>query len=185
MMHTGQNMSFLFKQLFDHYFEQLVLYAFRFLNDWQAAEDMVQEVFLSLWINRSDVDFTEPMKPYLYKATYNKAMNYITSFSVQKRVNPATTDELINQVIMKFNQYDNLLAKEIMHEITSCFETLPPQCQKVFMLSRQEGMKNRKIAELLGISEKTVEKHISKALSGIRQHLADLDLLSVAITACL
>lgn len=178
-MQLMQNIQLQFKQLFEYYFEQLVLYAFRFLNDRQAAEDVVQDVFLSLWINKEDIDFTMPIKPYLYKATYNKAMNYVTSFSVQKRVDSASTDELINQVIMHFNQYDNLLAKEIVHEINNYIETLPLQCRKVFRLSRERQMKNKEIAALLDISEKAVEKHIGKALAGLRQHLIRLGLLPV------
>jgi len=172
-----ENIYALFGKLFSQYFEPLVAYAFRYVNDWQVAEDLVQETFLDTWILRSKIDFSQPLKPYLYRSVYNKAINHLNSFAVLKRIDPEDTDALINEIIIQSNQYDTLLVKEIQDEIQAYLETLPPQCRKVFMLSREKQMKNREIAALLEISEKAVEKHISKALSGLRQHLIKLDLL--------
>lgn len=172
-----ENIYALFEKLFLQYFEPLVAYAFRYVNDWQVAEDLVQETFLDTWILRSKIDFSQPLKPYLYRSVYNKAINHLNSFAVQKRIDPEDTDALINEIIIQSNQYDTLLVKEIQDEIQIYLNSLPPQCRNVFLLSREKQMKNREIAALLEISEKAVEKHISKALSGLRQHLGKLDLL--------
>ncbi len=170
-----------FEKLFGEFFEPLVTYAFRYVNSWQVAEDIVQDSFLSLWINKEQVDFEAPIKPYLYRTVYNKSLNYIQQAYVQRRIEPENTDELINRIIMEFNQYDTLLAQEINAEINSVVETLPPQCKNVFQLSRMKNLSNKEIATLLNISEKAVEKHISKALAAIRQHLKKLDLLHLML----
>lgn len=169
-----------FEEMFHIYYKPLYAYAYRYVNDKQAAEDIVQDVFLALWIKKNEVNFDEPIKSYLYKATYNKAINYLTSVAVQ-RVDKGTIDGLLNMEILSCNQYDTLLLKEITHEINVVVETLPPQCKKVFRLSRGANMKNKEIASLLGISEKAVEKHITKALTEIRNYLIRMDLMPVLL----
>ena len=85
------------------------------------------------------------------------------------------------------NSEQSLLLKELEEEILSYINTLPPQCHKIFMLSRSYGLKNREIAEQLDISVKAVEKQISKALAGLKEHLVQKDLypLLVLAVACL
>ena len=73
--------------------------------------------------------------------------------------------------------------KELEEEIMSYINTLPPQCRKVFMLSRSYGLKNREIAEQLDISIKAVEKQISKALYGLKEHLVQKDLFPLLVLA--
>ncbi len=172
----------LFGQLFNTYFQALTTYAYRFVNDWQAAEDITQDVFMALWVKKEEIDFDEPIKPYLYRAIYNRSINYLNSALMQKRIEGADTiDELINHEILSYNQHDTLLLKEITNEIDSFVETLPPQCRKVYKMSREENLRNKEIAARLEISEKAVEKHISKALSEIRNHLVRLDILSMLV----
>ena len=169
----------LFQKLFEDYFRSLVTYSYRYVNDWSVGEDIVQDVFMALWINRDKIDFEEPIKPYLYRATYNRSINYLNSVSVQRRVDHADMlDELIDREILSYNQHDNLLLKEIAEEITSFVGTLPEQRRRVFLLSREENLKNKEIALRLNISEKAVEKHITKALSDIRTHLTETGLIS-------
>lgn len=178
-MHNKGDIT-LFQDLFDKYFQSLVTYAYRFVNDWQTAEDITQDVFMALWIKKEEINFDEPIKPYLYRSIYNKAINHLNSALIQKRIEQAETlDELINREMMSYNQYDALLLKDIIHEINSFVDTLPEQCQKVYKLSREANLKNKEIALQLNISEKAVEKQITKALSEIRNHLVRLDILSM------
>ena len=168
-----------FKCVFDKYMDRLYFYALGVVKEKEVAEDIVQDVFMALWINRDKIDFEEPIKPYLYRATYNRSINYLNSVSVQRRVDHADMlDELIDREILSYNQHDNLLLKEIEEEITSFVGTLPEQRKRVFLLSREENLKNKEIALRLNISEKAVEKHITKALSDIRTHLTETGLMS-------
>ena len=176
---NGLGELMLFQELFERYFRSLVTYAYRYVNDWNVSEDIVQDVFMALWVNRNEIDFEEPVKPSLYRATYNRSINHLNSVLVQRRVDHTDNlDELIDYEILSYNQHDNLLLKEIEEEISSFVKTLPEQRKKVFLLSREENMKNKEIAFLLNISEKTVEKHITKALSDIRTHLTQTGLMS-------
>ena len=182
--HDRANDLSLFRELFEAYFKISVTYAYRFVGDWQAAEDITQDVFMSLWEKKEDIVFNDPIKPYLYRAVYNRSINYLNSALMQKRIESIDTiDELITQEILGYNQQDTLLLKEITDEINRFVDTLPPQCRTVYKLSREKNLRNKEIAAQLEISEKTVEKHISKALNEIRNHLVRLDILS--ILACL
>lgn len=172
----------LFEELFDTYFRPLATYAYRYVNDWQTAEDITQDVFMSLWINKDTIYFDTPIRPYLYRSIYNKAINHLNSALIRTRIDrPETIDELINREILNYNQFDTLLQKEIIEQITVCVDTLPPQCKNVFLLSREANLKNKEIAERLSISEKAVEKHITKALNEIRDHLVRLEMMPVLI----
>lgn len=180
--YTRTNDLSLFRELFDIYFKTLTTYAYRFVGNWQTAEDITQDVFMSLWEKKESIDFDDPIKPYLYRAVYNRSINYLNSALMQKRIEGAETiDELINREILSYNQHDTLLLKEITEEINQFVDTLPPQCRTVYKLSRERNLKNKEIAAQLGVSEKTVEKHISKALSEIRNHLVRLDILAILI----
>lgn len=173
----------LFNKFFEELFVPSVRYAYRYVHDWQIAEDIAQDVFLALWAEKDVIDFDRPIKPYLYKAIYHKSLNHLNSALIRKRVNMEDSlDDLINQEILSYNQYDTILHNDLLKEINSCIDNLPSKCQKVFRLSRESNLKNKEISLLLDISEKTVEKHISTALSKIRSYLIRLDMMPVLVS---
>ena len=71
-----------FEKLFQEYYASLLSYANSFLNNKEVSEDITQDVFMSLWIKKNEINFDDPIKPYLYKSTYNKVINYLNSFEV-------------------------------------------------------------------------------------------------------
>jgi len=169
-----------FEELFQLYYRQLLVYAYKFVDDRYTAEDIVQEVFLTLWNKREELDFEESIKPYLYKLTYNKSINYINSFAVRQRIeNSEDIDFKLSMEISDGDPYETLLLKDITELIDTYIDTFPPQRKKVFLLSRKDGLKYKEIAAMFDISEKAVEKHISKALTDIRQYLIETGLISV------
>lgn len=171
-----------FEELFQLYYRQLLMYAYKFVNDRYTAEDIVQDVFLTLWNKREELDFEESIKPYLYKLTYNRAINYMNSYAVQQRLeNTEDLDFQISMEVSDSDPYETLLLKDITDLIDSFIETFPPQRKKVFLLSRKDGLKYKEIAALFDISEKAVEKHISKALTDIRQYLIDSGIIFVLL----
>lgn len=167
-----------FKELFDVYYPSLLIYAYQKVNDKETAKDMVQDVFLSLWIHKKQIDFNLPLQPYLFRAVHNQCLNYLRSRHVALSVGGQQASLLLHREIVQYNQHDTLLLNELADEIALFIQTLPAQCRKIFRLSRQSGLKNKEIAELLGISEKTVEGHLSKALRELRVHLVKAGLLS-------
>ena len=173
--------------LFKRFYKPLRAYAFRFVDDKELSEDIVQDVFYELWRRRDTIRFEdESVKSYLFKAVYTHSLNALD----KKRQNIYPLDQnketdILDQYVSTYmqNSEQSLILKELEDEIRSYINTLPPQCRKIFLLSRSYGLKNREIAEQLGISIKAVEKQISKALYGLKEDLVRKDLYPLLVLA--
>ena len=171
--------------LFKRFYKPLRAYAFRFVSDEYLAEDIVQDVFFELWQRREEIRFEDAsVKAYLFKAVYTHALNALNKRVVS--VTPLDTvgeDDVLDTYVKSSVQSAEqpLLTSELEEAIRQYIKLLPPQCNKIFTLSRRYGLKNREIAEQLGISIKAVEKQISKALFGLKNYLGKNDLLLVFI----
>lgn len=166
--------------LFRRFYKPLRAYAFRFVNDKDLSEDIVQDVFYEIWQRSENIRFEDDaVKSYLFRAVYTHSLNALKK--TQQNVyslEPGREADILDQYVSSYmqNSEQSLLLKELEEEIMSYINNLPPQCRKIFMLSRSYGLKNREIAEQLGISIKAVEKQISKALYGLKAHLLRKDL---------
>lgn len=159
----------------------MLAFAQTYVLDKQAAEDIVQDVFMEVWIKKDVIDFSLPIKPYLYRSIHNKSINYLKNYAFTESLETISIDLLIREEMLSYEAMNTVLVNEITREVNSCLEHLPPQCKKVFLLSRMENLKNKEIAERLSISEKAVEKHISKALCLLRSHLKTIKLISLLL----
>jgi RNA polymerase sigma-70 factor, ECF subfamily len=139
------------------------------VRDRDAAEDIVQDVFIKLWKNRENIDFSLPLKPYLNKATANTAISWLE----KNKVSSSATEisDLKNDPEAPDNTESRLFEKELQAKIRQSLDKLPPKCKAIFILSRYEGMKYREIAEHLEISVKTVENQMCIALERLRKDL--------------
>lgn len=178
-----------FKKLFLKYYSPLCIYTLRYIKDTDVTEDIVQDVFTTMWIKRDEIDFSLSVKPLLYRYAHNKALDYLKSNTfktdrLDEYTSYASLDSYIRNLITNQTEEDINL-NELNAEIQTCIETLPEQCKKVYCLSRVKNMKNKEIADQLGINIKTVEKHISKALSEIRGYLDKKGLLPILAFAIL
>jgi len=166
--------------LFRKYYKILRAYAYRLSGDKDIAEDIVQDVYYELWKKRDDLVMENAIKFYLFRATYTKTINYLNSKSyTSQETLDQSTEWHIQNIYLQSHQSDQetlLIYKEIQQEINVAINALPEQCRRVFLLSRKHELKNREIAEQLGISVKAVEKHISKALAALRLSLKDVSL---------
>jgi RNA polymerase sigma-70 factor (ECF subfamily) len=164
-----------FKDLYFKYHGRLVLYANKYLHDIDLAKDIVQESFLALWGNNTKQVIVEHPKAYLFQSVRNKALNHIRS-SKRELVGDDAVDEVLNYYELKSlsnneTPFKSLLEVELEEQYSLAKKKLPKGCLQVFEMSRSEGLKNIEIAERLGVSIKTVEKHISKALLIFRKEL--------------
>ena len=163
-----------FEMLFARYYKPLCNHAVRFLYSKEAAEDIVSEVFVNFWRKKHYENVTTSYRAYLYQAVRNSIYNYLKS-EFGKKSNFGLYVE--NESEKKQPDYDTpqriLLFDELFKKIEEAVASFPPQCQKVFLLSRFEGKKNREIAEELDVKIKTVEAHIMKALSILKNCLTD------------
>lgn len=159
-----------FELLFNQYAESLVRYAETILKNTYEAEDIVQQLFVQFWAKRESLDINTSLKSYLYRAVHNSCLNKIKQQGVKDSyaeyytyVGNAVTGSAAQQVE----------AKEVSAAIESAMDDLPEQCRKVFKMSRFEHMKYQQIADELGISVKTVENQMGKALKHMRVRLKD------------
>jgi RNA polymerase sigma-70 factor (family 1) len=159
-----------YELLFGRYYRALCSHAVRFVYSKEVAEDIVGDVFLILWKNKIHEKINTSFRAYLYTSTRNRALNYL-QWEFKKEVDIDTISEnnliqVLDETPQSMLQFDELFQKT-QNSITN----LPPQCQRVFLMSRFENKKNREIAEELGIAVKTVEAHIMKALAQMRNAL--------------
>jgi RNA polymerase sigma-70 factor (ECF subfamily) len=157
-----------FDAIFRAHFAHLVSFAQGLLRDRSAAEDAAQEVMLELWRRRGDVAITESLRAYLLRATRNRALNQLRHANVQKRAEP----HLVSEDFVKPTGASELVATELKSAIIEAIAELPPACREVFELSRGRGLRYAEIASTLGISVKTVESQMGKALKHLRTRLA-------------
>lgn len=154
-----------FAEIFNRYWKSLYASALNILQVKTAAEDVVQEVFISLWKRRNEVQIVS-LKSYLYQAT---------RFQVFKAIRAEKADrdffDRLATVSRQVLAEDPLLLKELAGLYEQVLATLPADEQEIFRLQRDEGLTYRQIAEKKGISVKTVEKKMSQALKQLRNGL--------------
>ncbi len=163
--------------LFREYYVSLCAYSRRYVGRKDVAEEIVSDTFLKIWENRVSLQINTSIKSYLFQAVCNNSLNYLRKLKKEETLDEyfmETTSENIGFASISEEIDEQSLAMESMNEkIEEAVCLLPVQQQKVFRLKRFEGKKNKEIAEILGISVKTVEMHLSKATLALRQKLKD------------
>ncbi|MDR2282127.1 MAG: RNA polymerase sigma-70 factor [Sphingobacterium sp.] len=161
-----QNTSKAFEQAYDAYSEKLLYYIHSKIGDKKRSEDILQEVFIDFWNKIDCVDTS--IYGYLFNSTKYQILNHYRSEKVKEKYLIHLSNFL--QHINSISPQKYLEAKEIMAQIETLVAQLPPQCRKVFAMSRFEHKSNDEIAEELQISKRTVENYITKSLAFIREH---------------
>ena len=156
--------------LFKMHYKSLCIVAKNIVNDYSMAEDVVQEVFLKIWKGRGKLQINATLKGYLYKSTVNTALNFLEK---NKRSMPTESEKITELLGAQGKTQDSLVQQELEQLIADTIHALPEKCKQVFMMSRFEQLKYAEIAQKLGISIKTVENQMGKALSRIREVLRE------------
>jgi len=163
--------------LFREYYVPLCNYSRRFLGRKDLAEDIVSETFFNIWTKREILDIRTSLKAYLFQAVGKNSLYYLRKAKKEEMLEDYlvkhSTD---NKGLDKFTAEtpsDLLLLKDLSEKIQAGIDRLPPQQQTTFKLKRYEGKKNREIAEIMGLSVKTVEMHLAKAMLSLRTYLKD------------
>ncbi len=154
-----------FKHLFDLFAGRLYQFSFSFVKSKSVAEEVVSDVFLKVWINRSELVNIQNIKAYLFKSTYNTSLNYLDEM---KRKNAVSLDDLeVDLGVDLICPETELINKELKSIIEQSIEDLPPRCKMIYKLAKVEQMKYKDIGELLDISVKTINHQLSIALKKI------------------
>lgn len=165
-------------ELFRRYYEMLCLLSVRIVKDADAAEDIVQDFFLSIWEKRSVLPVIDRVAPYFKRSVRNRSLNFLRD---PKRL-PTGDDEQLPELKTAHNAASETLElEELRARVDTAIDGLPERCRLVFVLSKFGEMKHKEIAEALGISVKTVENQMGRAYQQLRKVLSALILFSVII----
>ena len=159
-----------FERLFRAFYPRLCAYSRSMLTDVDEAEEIVQTLFCRLWEQRATLEVTISVRAYLFRAVRNASLNQI------KKVQIRDAYKAMNLEAMNQNpefQPDHATTDDLRQRIERAIAELPEQCRLIFKMSRFEELKYKEIAESLGISIKTVENQMGKALKVLRFKLAD------------
>ena len=139
-----------------------------YLRDRAVAEELVQEVMLALWRRREELAADEALGPYLVRAVRNRALNHLRHLHIARR----DAVHAAGPTVAAPSGSGPVVAEELAQALERTVAGLPPRCREVFTLSRGEGLSYAEIAARLGISIKTVEAQMGRALRTLRTDLA-------------
>jgi RNA polymerase sigma-70 factor (ECF subfamily) len=163
-----------FTVLFDAYKDRIYTIALRLTDSTTVAEEIVQDVFLQIWLKRDTLTAVDHFKAYLFTATRNQVFNVLKRLARHR----AVAGELALDTATERSDTDTLLLdKEYQAILREAVEQLPPQQQQVYRLMKEQGLKRDQVAEQLSISPQTVKVHLAQAMRSIRAFcIARLDL---------
>ncbi|RMG24557.1 MAG: RNA polymerase sigma-70 factor [Bacteroidetes bacterium] len=166
-----------FEALFKSHFQYLCNFARQYVHEDETAREITQQVFIALWEKRASLNPAQSVKAYLFTAVKNRCLNYLRD---SKKYRSKLLDIDCGNFELS-REEDHFAEAELKAQIEAVLNSLPEKCRQVFEMSRFEEMKYKDIARELGISQKTVEAHISKALKSLREQLQHFLLLFLAI----
>jgi RNA polymerase sigma-70 factor (ECF subfamily) len=159
-----------FRQMFEHYYSDLCIYAKRFIQDLETREDIIQDMFCAVWMSRKNIDFSLPVTNYLITSVKYHCLNYLRKHKANEIDNSIIIENIPvyaedNEGIFMLHELEDLFARTLA--------SLPEQYRIAFEMSRLENKSTSEIAEKLGISVRTVERYRNKATEILRTQLKD------------
>ena len=158
-----------FDSLYHRYSEKLYNFAYSFLKNHEDCKEIIQETFIRLWEKKHQIDTAKSFKSYLFKISYNLIIDQLRNRLKDKKYQEFLAHHFQSAVTEFESNIDYDIIKD---KIGSVLEELPEKRKQIFLLSREEGLSHKEIAEKLSISEKTVENQIGLSLKYLRSRLS-------------
>jgi RNA polymerase sigma-70 factor (family 1) len=167
----SKNDEHAFRLIFHAFSDRVFSFSFRLTRSQETAEEMVQEVFLKIWINRASLVDVSNFNGYLYTITRNLAFNTLKRISIEEKAKTTLQREFADkhsdtEETVIHRDYQQLLNRAISH--------LPPQQRLVYSLCHQEGLRYEEVAQRLKISRLTVKTHMQQALRTLKSQFASV-----------
>ncbi len=156
-----------FKTIFETYYTSLCCFAVQYLKDDNAAEEIVQEVFLKIWEKRKTIRIESSLKSYLFRSVRNSCLNLIQ----HEKIKSQHIDDTKKRFKQEINPDKFYLEIDLAKKIEESIDSLPEKRREIFRLCKEDGLKYKEIAEKLNISVKTVEAQMGLALKTLREKL--------------
>lgn len=160
-----------FEYVFEEFYEVLCAYANKIVESLEVSEDLVHNVFCNLWIKREDLNLNRSVRSYLFQSVYNAALNHLQRQKVERRYIQEKFIEYVKEELVlapygEENHQERLMKEQLLQAV----EKLPIKCRNILKMSRFSGLRNKEIAEELGVSINTVQSQIAIALNKLRKH---------------
>ena len=155
-----------FRELYHIYHKRLHYFAFALVKMKEAAEEIVEDVFIRLWHQRATITQINNLKIYLYTATKNTALNYLSKKARESMVEPFDNIDIALQET-GISPEQIMITAETYQKIRQAVEALPPRCKMIFKLIREDGLKYKEVSEILNISINTIDAQMAIAVQRI------------------
>ncbi len=164
-----------FEKLYKKYFKKALNYAFQYTRDIESSEGIVQETFINIWEKRKHLDSQNNIEYYILTIVRNRALNHLRDKArrTKRAGETLNIDDNINTIALSYTTIDYSTYLNIKKIVMDTINNLPPKIKKTFLLSRNEKLTNKEIAEKQNISIKTVEYRIGKALVMLKMKLSN------------
>jgi len=153
-------------ELYQHFHKKLQQFSKAIVRNDEIAEELVEDVFVKLWCNRSRITEVENLAVYLYVATKNQSLNTLSRKAIELITSPFDFLDIdVNDATQ--GPQDLMITAEMMQRMHQAIDQLPPRCKMIFKLIREDGLKYREVAEILGISVNTIDAQMAIAVKRI------------------
>ncbi|HOY50637.1 MAG TPA: RNA polymerase sigma-70 factor [Prolixibacteraceae bacterium] len=163
------------EELFNYYYPRLYRFARSFLKIEDGIEDILQEVFIRVWDHRRKIRNTATFNAFIFTISRNLLLNELRNRLKDQKVRETLLKKSIAEEFMVSGEVD---FRELESKVEEIITQLPDNHREYFVMSRKEGLSNRAIAEKMGVSEKNVEYHLSRAVKILKEKLKDLGMVS-------
>ena len=171
-----------FSTLFRRLYADVATFALRLTDDRELAEEVAQDIFVRLWLGRAEVSRDADPRAYLFRAARNRVIDRVRHRDVRRLTE---SDVAATYDRPPTTPSQNLEHAETRERYARTLRALPPRCREVFLLSRDGGLTHPQIAEALGLSVKTVEAHVGRALRQLRAALLTTETAAAAAVVLL
>jgi RNA polymerase sigma-70 factor (ECF subfamily) len=163
-----------FNILFEEYYGRLCEFSYRIIANKQLSEEIVADVFAKIWIKRHRIEITGSIRAYLFQSTKNTTLSYLR----KRKKETVNIEDLVNfQFKDESNPEKELIKNENLKSYENILSIIPEKSRAVFIMHRFDRLKYREISAILGISQKTVEKHMGKAIKLMREYKNNMAVL--------
>ena len=168
LLREGDPLSF--EILFQKYYVRFYNFVFNLTKSSQAAEDIIQNVFMKIWINRRNLRPDQSIHNYIYVLSKREMLNHIRDRKAYVQVERLVMTEQPSEEVTD----QNMALRELDDRIRKFIADMPEQRRKVFLLSRYKGLTNKEIANMMGLSVRTVDRHINLALTSLKKEFMNI-----------